>query len=351
VMCLNKTVNLGIATTLPVTLLLHKNQKVMRTFMGLLLVLLVITKMPAQNIPNAGFDSIYIGGIDRVYHWVTSDAVYFVSDTVLPFPPNTCFPPNSGNHHFMTKTVQVNYMDTALAHQMKSLVINNFPELRYPDGSQFNSFICNGVHFYSDAMGLMDMPLGGSPFPHRPAQLCGSYKFTDSLSSGNDFGRVEALLKRWNPVTLSVDTVATAGSDTELAPSSVWKAFSIPFVYHDTILPDSIVVIISASTHSTAPTSLFIDDIHFDFNIAVPEPDKPEMLRHLYPNPSRGMLQLLPLPDCGIRYFVCDLRGVEVDAGFSTDGRFNLSHLKPGIYTMILDSKGAVSRRKIILIR
>jgi hypothetical protein len=42
----------------------------------------------AQNIPNADFDSIYIGGIDRVYHWVTSDAVYFSNDTVVPFPPS-----------------------------------------------------------------------------------------------------------------------------------------------------------------------------------------------------------------------------------------------------------------------
>lgn len=329
-----------------------QNRSPMKTPAVCLLLLLTIPQITAQNIPNAGFDSIYIGGIDRVYQWVTSDAVYFVHDTVMPFPPNTYFPPFSGNHHFLTKTVLVNYFDTVPAHYLSSLIISNYSELRYPDGSQFNSFICNGTHFYSDAMGFMDFPLGGDPFPYRPSHICGSYKFTDSLSSGGDFGRVEALLKRWNGVTSSVDTIALAVSDTELSPSHVWKAFSIPFVYNDTLLPDSIVVVISASTHSTAPTSLFIDDIHFDFlPIATPEAPEPASPMHLYPNPGNGKLYLSPPTNQPMHYSVHNLRGAKVDAGISADGTLNLSLLTPGIYSLHLNNNGSVTRWKIVIIR
>ncbi|HRZ50283.1 MAG TPA: hypothetical protein P5338_12905, partial [Bacteroidales bacterium] len=169
-----------------------------------------LASLPAQNIPNASFDSIYIGGIDRVYQWITSDAVYFSNDTVVPYTPNTFYPPLSGNHHFLVKTVLVNYLDTTPQHYLHSLMLNNLQELKYPGGGQFTSFIVNGEQFYSDAAGFMDYRLCGSPFPYRPAYICGSYKFYDSLAPGPDFGRVEALLKRWDPIAGNIDTIATA---------------------------------------------------------------------------------------------------------------------------------------------
>ncbi len=315
---------------------------------GILLLSLATVKLPAQNIPNAGFDSIYLGGIDRVYQWVTSDAVYFINDTVDPFPPFTYYPEHSANHHFLIKTVQINYTDPDTSHYLKSLVLNNLPELKYPDGSQFNSYICNGVHFYTDAKGYIDMHLGGGPFPYRPGLINGNYKFFDSLSSGSDCGRVEALLKKWNPVTSSVDTIALATSTTELAPSSTWKAFSIPFEYQDTAIPDSIVVVIYSSTFSTAPTHLYIDDIHFDFTTSAPLAVKPFRKYTAYPNPCYRWLFITPTPRGPVHFTIMGLQGTTIVSGYAADGRMDISSLPPGPYLMILQEENQMHRMKVL---
>jgi len=49
----------------------------------------------AQCLPNPSFDSVYFGGIDRVFEWITSDGILlnngFYNDTVNNLQPNTCF--------------------------------------------------------------------------------------------------------------------------------------------------------------------------------------------------------------------------------------------------------------------
>ncbi|MFO7723059.1 MAG: T9SS type A sorting domain-containing protein [Bacteroidales bacterium] len=311
------------------------------------LILSVSSFIKAQNIPNADFDSIYIGGIDRVYHWVTSDAIYFSNDTVVPFPPGAYYPPQSGNHHFLIKTTQVNYFDTAPGHYLKSVVLYNLPELKYPDGSQFNSFICNGDHFYSDAQGFIDFPKGGSPFTWRPAFICGSYKFFDSLAAVPDFGKVTALLKKWNPLTLTADTIAVAQSGTELSPSAVWKSFSIPFVYADTAMPDSVVVVISSSTLATAPTTLFIDDILFDFTTAIHSAVNARFYRKVYPNPCRDELFFTPSAFGPARFAVYTIQGVRLKEGISGDGKISMAGITAGTYVLMLREGETVSRIRL----
>lgn len=292
--------------------------------------------LSAQNIPNASFDSIYIGGIDRVYQWVTSDAVYFSNDTVVPFTPNTFFPPFSGNHHFLVKTVQVNYLDTTPAHYLHSLIIHNYPELKYPDGRQFNSFIVNGTHFYSDAMGYMNHSLGGDTFPHRPMRINGKYKYFDSLAPAGDFGKVEALLKKWNPVTNSIDTIGIAASTTELSPTAVWKPFSILFTYRDTTIPDSIVVLISASRSSKAPATLYIDDIYFDFWMGVDDAPVARPTITVFPNPCSDVIHVTPAPEEELPYRLYNLMGRIFQTGITTQGSVDVSSLPPGSYLLQL---------------
>lgn len=302
----------------------------------------------AQNIPNADFDSIYIGGIDRVYHWVTSDALYFSNDTVVPFPPDTHYPPQSGNHHFLIRTVQVNYFDPEPEHYLKSVILHNDSALKYPNGSQFNSFICNGDHFYSDSQGFIDFSRGGTPFPYRPLTINGMYKFFDSLSPLPDFGRVVTLLKKWNPITLQADTIAMAHSGNELSPSAVWNLFSVPFIYSDTALPDSIVVIIYSSTNSSSPTSLYIDDIHFDFTTTAPITEVLPDRWVIYPNPCRGVAFITPSPDAEVQFTILNMQGQMVGSGVSADGELNMLGLAPGYYTLLLNENGNIGRVKVI---
>jgi hypothetical protein len=303
-----------------------------------------LAPVKAQNIPNADFDSIYIGGIDRVYHWVTSDAVYFLNDTVMPFPPHTYFPPQSSNHHFLIRTVQVNYFDPEPEHYLKSVILYNIPTLKNPDGSQFNSFICNGDHFYSDVQGFVDFPKGGTPFAYRPQSINGRYKFFDTLSTVPDFGKVVALLKRWNPVTSKADTIAIAQSVAELSPSAVWRDFSIPFVYTDTAMPDSVVVVIFSSTLSSGPTSLYIDDIGFDFTSVVNTPARLDVCPGVYPNPCRDELFFTPVFSNPVEYVVYDICGQKMKKGVSADGRISMAGLPSGIYVLLLHEGNTASR-------
>lgn len=306
-----------------------------RSFVILIISALCLFSLSAQNIPNASFDSVYVGGIDRVYQWVTSDAVYFSNDTVVPFTPCTYYPSLSGNHHFLIKTVQLNYYDTIPGHYLNSLIIQNFPELKYPDGRQFNSFIVNGNHFYSDAMGFMDHSLGGTPFPYRPIHICGSYKFSDSLAPGGDFGRVEALLKKWNPVTRSVDTIALATSTTQLYPTTTWTPFCIPFVYKVwTTYPDSIVVFISASTFSKAPTTLYIDDIWLNFDVQVPDLGQVNNGFEIHPNPCSNAIHITPAPAGELPYRLYNLMGTMLKEGVISSGSLDVSSLSPGSYIL-----------------
>ncbi len=305
-----------------------------RSFLALIFSALCLFSLSAQNIPNASFDSIYIGGIDRVYQWVTSDAVYFSNDTVDPFTPNTFFPPFSGNHHFLTKTVLVNYLDTTPAHYLNSLLLNNYAELKYPDGSQFNSFIVNGEHFCSDANGFMDHSLGGTPFPYRPERIHGKYKYFDSLAPAGDYGKVEALLKKWNPVTNSIDTIGIATSTTELSPTTIWKPFSILFNYRNTTIPDSIVVLISASRFSKAPTTLYIDDIYFDFWMAVDDPRVTSQKFKAFPNPCRNVIHITPAPTGDTPYRLYNLMGTMLKEGVISSGSLDVSSLPPGSFVL-----------------
>jgi hypothetical protein len=306
-----------------------------RIFSTWIFCILASFSLSSQNIPNASFDSIYIGGIDRVYQWITSDAVYFSNDTVVPFAPNTFFPPLSANHHFLTKTVQLNYFDTA-AHYLNSLILTSYPALKYPGGNQFTSFIVNGEQFYSDADGIMDYRLCGSPFPYRPAYICGSYKFYDSLAPGSDFGRVEALLKRWDPLAVNIDTIATALSANELAPASVWSTFRIPFNYRSAMLPDSVVVMVSASTNKVAPTVLYIDDISFDFGTDIADIYNTRSFIEVFPNPCREAIHISPTPSEELHYRLCNLMGQVLQTGVTNHGSLDVSSLSPGSYLLEL---------------
>ena len=67
-------------------------------------------ELRAQNVENHGFDSAYIGGIDRIHAWITSDAWYnFSIDTVQPMTPNSHFVSVGLQYHELLQTTQLEY--------------------------------------------------------------------------------------------------------------------------------------------------------------------------------------------------------------------------------------------------
>lgn len=84
----------------------------MKTHFLLVILLFKSFSTFSQNVENPGFDSAYIGGIDRIYAWVTSDAWSFsIIDTVQPLNPSTHYVSTGLSLHKLLTTTQLEYQD------------------------------------------------------------------------------------------------------------------------------------------------------------------------------------------------------------------------------------------------
>ncbi len=240
----------------------------MKTKLYLAAFLLFQSLLPkAQNIENPGFDSAYIGGIDRIHSWITSDAWYnWTIDTVQPHTPNTHYVSVGLQYHELLQTVQLEYANAfegALA--IKLFSVNGKVRV---DGNPYKGFITNGNHFYTDSQGYLDFVKGGTPFPFRPSKLRGHFKFDNTSPSLTNFGKARILLKKYNSTLQQIDTVAYAESTMQFYPTANWTAFELPLVYQSNQTPDSVVLVFESSAWGLSST-FWLDSLGF-----------------YYPNPS-----------------------------------------------------------------
>jgi len=241
----------------------------------------------AQNILNPSFDSVYFGGIDRVFEWITSDGVMmysgFYNDTVPPLSPNTFY--DATGFQFSELLWNTNQVDST---PWSSLAIEVFarPKIYQTNGNHFESFVINGNHFYTDSDGYLDLSRCGIPFPHRPAALNGYYRFTDSTATGSNFGKCIILLSKWNATLQQRDTIAFTNSSTNLNPTASWKTFNIPLNYSSTLIPDSIMVAFFGNVQPQNPSSLKLDELWFTYGgIGFEEPNQNTQIQ-IAPNPA-----------------------------------------------------------------
>ncbi len=250
----------------------------------------VTSQSRSQTIENASFDSLCVCAIDRIWSWVTSDTYNYYGDTVQPFTPNQLYTSFNWEIHMAYFTVQINYDNDPL-HYLHSVKLFTRPDIVYPDGEKFRGFIANGHHFYTDGAGYIDFRKGGSPFPYRPYSMTGLYKFEDSLSVIDEYGKAIVLLKSFNSLTNSIDTVGYAQSSIELNPSAIWSPFELVINYYNSAIPDSIVVIFESSSMGNQPTTFWIDDIQFQY-ITESEELHVDPQFVVYPNPATDILSI-----------------------------------------------------------
>ncbi|HRH01509.1 MAG TPA: T9SS type A sorting domain-containing protein [Bacteroidia bacterium] len=214
-----------------------------------LLFLIMIYKLPllnAQNVANASFDSVYLGGIDRLHSWITSDSFLFsINDTMQPMTPNTHFVSTTMQYHELLFTSQLEYSNTFDGpFAIKLLSINGKVKV---DGSPFKGYVVNGNHFYTDSMGYIDFKKCGEPFPHRPSKLRGHYKFNNTSPALTNFGKAHVLLKKYNTSTQQIDTIGYAQGSVQFFPIGNWTAFELPITYFSSQIPDSLVLAFESS--------------------------------------------------------------------------------------------------------
>ena len=113
----------------------------------------------SQNVSNPSFDSVYFGGIDRVFDWITSDvwALSGASDTVYPQQPNTHFEAMGLQYHEMFYTVLPEYNGASGSAGDVALALRTIPNLWQTNGAAFRGFVVNGNHFYTDSDGYIDL--------------------------------------------------------------------------------------------------------------------------------------------------------------------------------------------------
>lgn len=250
-----------------------------------------LTLLNAQQLPNSDFDSLCVCAIDRIWEWVTPEGFVVLQDTARPAEPNKRYGSMAYGLHMAFTKVQINYGETDTNH-LSSVRINNEGGTVRPDGSPFVSFLTNGLLLVTDSTGFPDFRQGGSSFEFRPSSFTGQYKFQDSLSAVDDYGRVEILLRKRNPVTGTIDTIGFASSTTELGPTPTWKGFDIPITYLSSDLPDTAVVVFYAAVNGSAPTTLWLDDLEFIYSSTSIEDHALPGMIHLYPNPVADVLTL-----------------------------------------------------------
>lgn len=131
-------------------------------------------------------------------------------------------------------------------------------------------------------------PVSGFAFDRRPVSLTGKYQHM--ASSANDGGTIQVYLTKWNTSASARDTVGSIVQDlTGMAMS--WTDFTIPFTYASAGMPDSCVILVSASRENPAAGSyLYVDNLDFSIpNAGINTPLAEDGIS-VYPNPVQEIV-------------------------------------------------------------
>ncbi len=218
----------------------------------------------SQNIINPSFDSVYLGGIDRIFDWITSDAFpIFPADTVHPLNPLDHYIASGLLYHELLYSTQLEY--TNPYHGPFAIKLLSDSDRVDIFGNPYRGFVINGNHFYTDSVGYPDLKKCGIPFAYRPSKLIGHYKYEDSSPSFNNYPEAIVLLKKYNPTTQLSDTIGFADITTPFVTTGTWRPFEMQINYYSNQVPDSIVVAFYSPPLGYVST-FWIDSLGFEFS-------------------------------------------------------------------------------------
>ncbi|MBS1637527.1 MAG: T9SS type A sorting domain-containing protein [Bacteroidetes bacterium] len=165
----------------------------------------------------------------------------------------------------------------------------------------------------SGVIDMMNMkPKSGFAFNQMPVSLTGNWQY---MASGADQGFVAVYLTKWNSAMMMRDTIAKAMHPlTGMAMS--WTTFTINLTYKSTAMPDSGIIVLSASGSTPVANSyLYVDNLAFSGTVmGVQNAAKSQTEIAVYPNPASNKFTVLlkesAAPVTGMQ--LIDVRGVLV---------------------------------------
>lgn len=228
-----------------------------------------------QTFPNSDFDNWYIGGIDRLPDWITSEGCAMGLDG-----------------HMAIYGVQIDWMNTSGT----SVLLRTWKSLL--DDSLNVSFIYAGNQaMHNPVTGQCDLDLmkTGQAFPYRPDKMMGVYKFRNDSLLTNDYGKGVVILKKFNPITQTPDTIGWGtvnlmptgwASDTTFIPFEI----AINYLQSTSVLPDSIAVAFFSSATNQPGGLLGVDSLTFDFSSSVRSAPNLAPVFEVFPNPAKDFV-------------------------------------------------------------
>jgi hypothetical protein len=192
-------------------------------------------------------------------------------------------------------------------------------------------------------------PVSGFAYADRPISLKGNWQF---MANGSDQGYIAVYLTKWNDVLNLRDTI---GKKKYLLPGMVmsWQGFSIPITYMNSDIPDSAVILLSAS--GTVPVNgsyLYIDNLSFyGGTVGLNDPSLTSGLL-IYPNPATDQISIdfwkETLTTLAI-YNISGQRMMEIGASGSSRITVGIAKLPAGIYFIkSVDPEKKLSARFLI---
>lgn len=200
------------------------------------------------------------------------------------------------------------------------------------------------------------LPVSGFPFALRPANLEGAWQY---MGFSGDVGYISVLLSKWNAGAGSRDTVAFYSQMLSGMVMS-WATFSLPLSYRSTAIPDSALIVLSASGSVPANNSyLYIDTLTFTGNV----PNKVSTIadeQHeviVYPNPATNTVNIsyYNRSAASVTVSVYDINGRNIPAAASpfVAGKnilqLDVSGYAKGVYFVRI-SDGTVTEEKKLVI-
>lgn len=207
--------------------------------------------------------------------------------------------------------------------------------------------------------GVIDMATfkakSGFPFTQRPVKLTGNWQY---MASGSDEGFVAVYLTKWNSGMMMRDTIAKA-TQTLSSMAMSWTAFNLNLTYMSTAMPDSAIIILSASGITPVANSyLYVDNLAFVGSVTgINAIGNLGSTISAYPNPvSDNIFVELNVQKTSIlKLQLVDLRGQlikEVDGG-QILGKYttviNTSDVTKGVYFLRINVNDIVEVKKVII--
>lgn len=155
----------------------------------------------------------------------------------------------------------------------------------------------------------------GNPFTHRPTSMSGYMKYAPV---NGDSAAIEVVLKK-NTVTVGSGKVMFYNA------VNAYTAFKVDINYTSETTPDSVIVIVAASANydftsittlmdceGQVGSTIYIDELAFDYEIGVKELLMSDIYVNVYPNPACDQLNIQLEKDIEGEILVYDINGKQL---------------------------------------